>query len=77
MRIYTSKNCPLCKQLKEMLEQEKIEYEEYDVDITENLADLYLMGLNELPVLIDGDDTFIGKETIENFDKIKRRYSKC
>ena len=36
IKIYTTENCKYCKKLKNMLDEEKITYDEVNVDLDEN-----------------------------------------
>lgn len=40
--IYTTKNCPDCKVLKELLKENNIEFEEKDLENKNNMADLVM-----------------------------------
>ena len=36
VKVYTMENCPYCKELKGLLEQEGIQFEEVDINLEEN-----------------------------------------
>jgi len=62
--IYTSKDCNICKEIKQIFEKNNICFEEKPVEIAENIVDLYYMGFQELPVVIVGNKSFSGMEAL-------------
>ena len=58
--VYTTKICPRCAELKEILKSKGVEYLERDLADPENLAELRINGVFTLmaPVLKIGDDFY-------------------
>ena len=76
VKVYTTKTCPRCEQLKRLLKSHEISYEEVDMTAPEALTELRMSGIFTIsaPVL-QIDDSFLTSNDLfdENgvvFDKI-------
>ncbi len=79
IRVYTTEICPRCKQLKDILKSEKLDYEEMDMSTAEALTELRVNGIftASAPVLqvedefITSNDLFdgngINKDSLKEF----------
>ena len=65
--IFSTEMCPNCKELKDMLNKKKIEFEEMDLGSSEGLTELRINGIFtlEAPVLQVGDKFFSFEEAKE------------
>lgn len=61
VKVYSTKDCPRCEQLKRLLRSYGIRYDEVDVSTPEALTELRINGVFTLtaPVLQVGDEFFI------------------
>ena len=61
--IYTMSECPYCTELKSLLEQEKIEYRNVDIDLPENQEEfqqvLEVSNAEEVPIVRIGKQLFV------------------
>ncbi len=63
--VYTSTNCVYCKQLKSYLTEQKITFEERNVDESEvHYGELQALGMMSLPVTVIGDYKILGMNTL-------------
>ena len=66
--LYTSTNCPICKQLKKQLETDGVKFTEKNVDEDQDaMFDLLMIGLCTVPVLIINgkvQETKVGSPTL-------------
>lgn len=84
IKIYTMKNCPYCKDLKDMLNKDNINFEEVDIELDENKDEIEkvfeVSGVESVPIarvhnqLVAPDVSFSSIE--EAFDIIKTIMSK-
>lgn len=69
--IFTLKSCPYCSELKEKLDKEGIEYEEYDADVHEDtyykLAEK--ADKEAVPMIIVNKSLFVPEVSFDNIDK--------
>ncbi|MXO77615.1 glutaredoxin family protein [Paenibacillus sp. OT2-17] len=64
--VYTSTNCPHCRQVKSYLSEKGVEYEERNIETNEAFAqEVWDMGIRAVPL------TLIGEERISGMNKIK------
>lgn len=67
--VYTSTNCPHCKQVKSFLTEKGISFEERNVETNEEFAQqVYDMGMRAVPVTLIGDFKIVGMNKLQ-FDK--------
>lgn len=66
-KIFTTKECPKCKILKEKLINMDLDFEEIDMTKSESLAELYSNGIFTMsaPVLQNGDKFYTVKELFD------------
>lgn len=67
--VYTSTNCPHCRQVKSFLNDKGIEFEERNIEQNEDYAQqVWDMGLRAVPVTVIGDKRIVGMNKLQ-FDK--------
>lgn len=79
IKIYTIENCPYCNKLKELLEKENIEFNDVNVDLTENEPEfrelIKITKSNNVPTIIVGKNILVAdisfKTIVECIDLIK------
>ena len=70
MKIYTKKFCPNCDEIKEVLSNNNIKYEERDVDYFKNKAKLVVRGFKDLPVIENNNEWVEFTSLEETLNKI-------
>ncbi|MHA0857896.1 glutaredoxin family protein [Paenibacillus sp. CMAA1364] len=64
--VYTSSNCPHCRQVKSFLGDKGIQYEERNIEENEDFAQqVWDMGLRAVPVTIIGEYQIVGMNTTQ------------
>lgn len=59
--VYSSTNCTYCKQLKQYLKDQGVDFEERNIDTNEDFADeLRSMGFSSVPVTVIGENRILG-----------------
>ena len=59
--VYTSTNCPHCKQVKSFLNDKGIEFEERNIELEEKYAEeAWNMGVRAVPVTMIGEYKIMG-----------------
>lgn len=67
--VYTSTNCPHCRQVKSFLNDKGIQFEERNIEENEDFAQqVWDMGLRAVPVTVIGDKRIVGMNKLQ-FDK--------
>jgi glutaredoxin len=67
--VYTSTNCPHCRQVKSFLNDKGVEFEERNIEQNEDYAQqVWDMGLRAVPVTVIGDKRIVGMNKLQ-FDK--------
>lgn len=71
VRLFTLKDCPVCKELKDKLGSKKIEYQEYDVDEYEQTFEKLSekSGSEQLPMVIVSDRLLAPEISFKTVDK--------
>lgn len=72
--IYTIKNCPYCKDLKEKLDSKNISYKDKDVELEENKDEfnkiLEVSKAEEVPILRIDKQLFVPNVSFKSIDEI-------
>ncbi|MDI6860026.1 MAG: glutaredoxin family protein [Methanocellales archaeon] len=73
VKVYTTKTCPKCEQLKRSLEFHEVAYEEVDMTTPEALTELRMSGIftTSAPVL-QIDDAFFTSSDLSNEVKLNQ-----
>lgn len=67
--VYTSTNCPHCRQVKSFLNDKGVQFEERNIEENEDYAQqVWDMGLRAVPVTVIGDKRIVGMNKLQ-FDK--------
>jgi glutaredoxin len=67
--VYTSTNCPHCRQVKSFLNDKGVQFEERNIEENEDFAQqVWDMGLRAVPVTVIGDKRIVGMNKLQ-FDK--------
>ncbi|MGG0825011.1 glutaredoxin family protein [Paenibacillus turicensis] len=67
--VYTSSNCPHCRQVKSFLNDKGVQFEERNIEENEDFAQqVWDMGLRAVPVTVIGDKRIVGMNKLQ-FDK--------
>ncbi|WP_433944118.1 glutaredoxin family protein [Paenibacillus sp. SN-8-1] len=67
--VYTSTNCPHCKQVKSFLTEKGVSFEERNVETNDEYAQqVFDMGMRAVPVTLIGDFKIVGMNKLQ-FDK--------
>jgi glutaredoxin len=67
--VYTSTNCPHCRQVKGFLADKGIQYEERNIEQNDDFAQqVWDMGLRAVPVTVIGEHRIVGMN-ITQFNK--------
>lgn len=67
--VYTSTNCPHCRQVKSFLNDKGVQFEERNIEQNEDFAQqVWDMGLRAVPVTVIGDKRIVGMNKLQ-FDK--------
>ncbi|MBP1906408.1 glutaredoxin [Paenibacillus turicensis] len=67
--VYTSTNCPHCRQVKSFLNDKGVQFEERNIEQNEDYAQqVWDMGLRAVPVTVIGDKRIVGMNKLQ-FDK--------
>lgn len=67
--VYTSTNCPHCRQVKSFLNDKGIEFEERNIEENDDYAQqVWDMGLRAVPVTVIGETRIVGMNKLQ-FDK--------
>ncbi|CAM3035690.1 glutaredoxin family protein [Paenibacillus sediminis] len=73
--VYTTTNCPHCKQVKSFLADKGISYEERNIELNEEYAQqVYDMGVRAVPLTVIGDFKILGMNKLQ-FDKALAEYN--
>lgn len=66
--VYTTKLCPNCKMLKQLLEQENVQYKDIDMDTPAGLTELRMNGCYAIsaPVLQVDNKFYVSNELTQN-----------
>jgi glutaredoxin len=68
--VYTSTNCPHCRQVKGFLADKGIQYEERNIEQNDDFAQqVWDMGLRAVPVTVIGEHRIVGMN-ITQFNKL-------
>ncbi|WP_438349086.1 glutaredoxin family protein [Paenibacillus sp. FA6] len=64
--VYTSSNCPHCRQVKGYLADKGIQYEERNIEENDDFAQqVWDMGLRAVPVTVIGEHRIVGMNTTQ------------
>ena len=64
--VYTSTNCPHCRQVKGYLADKGIQYEERNIEENDDFAQqVWDMGLRAVPVTVIGEHRIVGMNTTQ------------
>ncbi|OAB39511.1 MULTISPECIES: glutaredoxin family protein [Paenibacillus] len=64
--VYTSSNCPHCRQVKGYLADKGIQYEERNIETNDDFAQqVWDMGLRAVPVTVIGEHKIVGMNTTQ------------
>lgn len=67
--VYTSTNCPHCRQVKSFLNDKGVEFEERNIEQNDDYAQqVWDMGLRAVPVTVIGETRIVGMNKLQ-FDK--------
>ncbi|MDH6372428.1 NrdH-redoxin [Paenibacillus sp. VTT E-133280] len=67
--VYTSTNCPHCRQVKSFLSEKGVSYEERNVEQSDDFAQqVWDMGVRAIPVTVIGEHKIVGMNKTQ-FDK--------
>ncbi|MCM3702879.1 MULTISPECIES: glutaredoxin family protein [Paenibacillus] len=67
--VYTSTNCPHCKQVKSFLSDKGVAYEERNIEQNDDYAQqVWDMGMRAVPVTVIGEHRILGMNKTQ-FDK--------
>jgi glutaredoxin len=67
--VYTSTNCPHCRQVKSFLSEKGLSYEERNIEQSDEFAQqVWDMGLRAVPVTVIGEHKIVGMNKTQ-FDK--------
>lgn len=67
--VYTSTNCPHCRQVKSFLSEKGVSYEERNVEQNDDFAQqVWDMGVRAIPVTVIGEHKIVGMNKTQ-FDK--------
>ncbi|GIP24427.1 MULTISPECIES: glutaredoxin family protein [Paenibacillus] len=67
--VYTSTNCPHCKQVKSFLTEKGVAFEERNIETNDEYAQqVWDMGLRAVPVTLIGEFKIVGMNKLQ-FDK--------
>ncbi|GGF89538.1 NrdH-redoxin [Paenibacillus albidus] len=67
--VYTSTNCPHCRQVKSFLSEKGVAYEERNIEQSDDFAQqVWDMGLRAVPVTVIGEHRIVGMNKTQ-FDK--------
>lgn len=59
--VYTSTNCPHCRQVKSFLSEKGVSYEERNIETNEDYAQqVWDMGMRAVPITVIGDFKIVG-----------------
>lgn len=68
--VYTSTNCPHCRQVMTFLSEEGVPYEERNIEQSEDYAQqVWDMGMRAVPVTVIGEFTIVGMNKTQ-FNKV-------
>jgi glutaredoxin 3 len=60
LKVYSASWCSACKQVKQFLKQENIDFEEKDIDNDKEAYDkLIKLNLRSIPVVFDDNDNYV------------------
>ncbi|WP_138494781.1 glutaredoxin family protein [Paenibacillus pinistramenti] len=64
--VYTSTNCPNCKQVKSFLADKGVSYEERNIETNEEYAQqVWDMGMRAVPVTVIGEQKILGNNKLK------------
>ncbi|MDO3412769.1 glutaredoxin family protein [Saccharibacillus sp. CPCC 101409] len=64
--VYTSTNCPHCKQVKTYLDGKGVSYEERNIEQSDDFAQqVWDMGLRAVPVTVIGEAKIVGMNKLQ------------
>ncbi|OWR26497.1 NrdH-redoxin [Saccharibacillus sp. O23] len=64
--VYTSTNCPHCKQVKSYLDGKGVSYEERNIEQSDAFAQqVWDMGLRAVPVTVIGEEKIVGMNKLK------------
>ncbi|WP_339322393.1 glutaredoxin family protein [Paenibacillus sp. FSL W8-0194] len=67
--VYTSTNCPHCRQVKSYLAEKGVEYEERNIEQSDEFAQqVWDMGMRAVPVTVIGEHRILGMNKLQ-FEK--------
>ena len=70
--IYTKKTCAPCSMVKKLLTYKNVNFEEKDVELTENMAEaMNLSGMSMVPIIKIGDNVISGYQPAQILQLIK------
>lgn len=59
--VYTSTNCPHCRQVKSFLSEKGVSYEERNIETNDDYAQqVWDMGMRAVPITVIGDFKIVG-----------------
>ncbi|AIQ65598.1 glutaredoxin [Paenibacillus stellifer] len=68
--VYTSTNCPHCKQVKSFLTEKGVAFEERNIEQNDDYAQqVWDMGMRAVPVTVIGEHKIVGMNKTK-FDKV-------
>ncbi|QWU15518.1 Glutaredoxin [Paenibacillus sophorae] len=68
--VYTSTNCPHCRQVKSFLNEKGVSFEERNIEQNEEFAQqVWDMGMRAVPITVIGEHKIVGMNKTQ-FDKI-------
>lgn len=64
--VYTSNNCPHCKQVKSFLSEQGVAYEERNIETNDEFAQqVWDMGIRAVPLTIIGEHRIMGMNKLQ------------
>lgn len=71
IKIFTMKGCPHCVTLKNKLQDENIEYTEYDIDKYSEMYDKFskIVGNEYLPAILVGKTAYVPEKSFKTIDQ--------